>query len=186
MKKVLAWILLCVLLAGCTGSNNEMERVLSLRSSILSASGCEFDAKITADYGDKIHDFAMCCRCDGEGAVSFTVTAPETIHGITGIIDQQKGSLTFDDTALAFSLLADEQLSPASAPWVFVTALRSGYINSAGKEGELLRCSIDDSYDEDALNLDIWLNESDLPVRAEISYRGRRILSLAVENFHIL
>lgn len=186
MRKTLALILICAFLTGCSGSNDDMERILSLRAAVLAAPGCELDAVILADYGDKTQEFSVSCRSDAKGAVEFTVTAPETISGISGRIDDQKGSLTFDSKALAFSLLADEQLSPVSAPWVFLTALRGGYINSVGREGELLHCSIDDSYDEDALQLDVWLDASDLPVRAEIAYRGRRILSISVKSFRIL
>ena len=64
--------------------------------------------------------------------------------------------------------------------------MRSGYLTSAGMEGDLLRLTIDDSYEEDALTLDIWLNEQDIPIRAEILYDGRRILTLEIENFQIM
>ena len=49
----------------------------------------------------------------------------------------------------------------------------------------MLRLSIDDSYEEDALHMDIWLNAENVPVRGEILYDDRRILSLDVKNFAI-
>ena len=52
-------------------------------------------------------------------------------------------------------------------------------------EDELLRLSIDDSYDDDALRLDIWMQEL-TPVRAEILHDGMRILTLDVKDFQIL
>ena len=79
-----------------------------------------------------------------------------------------------------------DQLSPVSAPWVFLKTLRSGYLTAAGEDGELLRLTIDDSYEEDALRLDIWLDPNHQPNHADILYEGRRILSLQVENFQIL
>jgi hypothetical protein len=90
------------------------------------------------------------------------------------------------DKVIAFDLLADGQLSPVSAPWVFMKALRSGYLTSCGKEGEYLRLAVDDSYADDALHLDIWLGEGDLPVRAEILWQGSRVLSMEVGNFTFL
>ena len=42
---------------------------------------------------------------------------------------------------------------------------------------------IHDSYEEDSLQLDIWLDTEGLPVSAEILWQGRRILSLCVNNF---
>ena len=127
----------------------------------------------------------MDCTGDAQGNVTFRVRAPETISGISGKIDRQGGALTFDDTALYFNLLADEQLSPVSAPWVLMKALRGGYITSAGMEDGQLRVSVNDSYEEDALNLDVWLDDGDIPQRADICYAGKRILSLKLENVQI-
>lgn len=155
-----------------------------LRDKLLSHE-CSFDADITADYGDKLHEFSVTCRSDTQGNLSFSVIQPESIAGITGTIEQSGGKLTFDDTALHFELLADGQLAPVCAPWVLLKTLRSGYLTSAGAEGELLRLTIDDSYAEDALHVDIWLDETDVPVRGEILYDERRILSLDVKNFVI-
>ena len=185
MKKVLPLLLAVVLLTGCSRTPKEVERALALRTRLLQASTCAFDAEITADYGEILHVFRMNCTVDDQGGVSFRVTEPESIAGITGEISKQGGALTFDDTALFFNLLADEQLSPVSAPWVLMKALRGGYITSAGMEGGLLRLSVNDSYEEDALNLDVWLDSEDVPQRADICYAGKRILSLKLENVHI-
>jgi len=185
MKKAAVLVLCMVCLTGCSSSNAEIQRGMALRSKLLQAESCTFDADITADYGDELHTFSMSCKADVKGELTFTVIAPETIAGITGRIDEEGGKLTFDDVALHFELLADDQLSPVSAPWVFLKTLRSGYLTSAGMEDALLRLSIDDSYDEDALHLDIWLDEGDIPQRAEIVYDGKRILSLSVNNFVI-
>ena len=172
------------LLTGCSDASGQIDRGMALRDSLLS-SECSFDADITADYEDKIHTFSMSCQGDTLGNLTFSVTRPDTIAGITGTISDAGGKLTFDDTALHFDLMADDQLSPVSAPWIFLKTLRCGYLTSAAMEGELLRLSIDDSYAEDALHLDIWLEDSNMPVRAEILYDNRRILSLDVKNFAI-
>lgn len=182
MKKVLPLILAAILLTGCSNTPKEMEQALSLRGQLLKAASCTFDAEITADYGDILHVFRMSCASDGEGNLTFCVIEPESIAGITGKINRQGGALTFDDTALYFELLADEQLSPVSAPWVLMKALRGGYITSAGMEDGLLRVSVNDSYEENALNLDVWLGEGNLPEKADICYAGKRILSLKLEN----
>ena len=158
---------------------------MALRSRLLQASSCTFDAEITADYGEVIQTFAMNCAADPQGGVSFRVTGPKSIAGITGTLSKQGGALTFDETALYFNLLADEQLSPVSAPWVLVSALRGGYLTGAGMEDGLLRVSVNDSYEDDALNLDVWLDSSDIPKRADICYAGKRILSLKLENVQI-
>ena len=158
---------------------------MALRAKLLPAS-VSFDAEITADYGDAIHTFCVFCEGDNQGNLGFRVTSPETIADITGRIVSGEGKLTFRDTVLAFPLLAEDQLSPVSAPWVFYSTLRDGYLTSAGMEEDKLRLTIDDSYEEDALTVDIWLDAEDKPVRAEILYDGRRILTLRIENFTIV
>lgn len=182
MKKWALCLLLLAGLCGCSAESKELERGLALRTNLLKASGFSFDTEITADYGDKLHQFAMSCQSDHEGNVTFTVTAPETIAGITGRITEEGGLLTFEDVALHFELLTDEQLSPVSASWILVKTLRSGYLRSVGQEEAVLRLTMDDSYADDALMVDIWLDEQDLPQRAEILYDGRRILTLQVKN----
>ena len=159
---------------------------MELRSKLLQASRCSVDAQITADYGDKIHIFAMDCHGDSKGNLTFTVTEPDTISGITGILSEEGGKLTFDETALHFDLLAEQQISPVSAPWILLRTLRSGYMTSACAEEGRVRLSIDDSYEENPLRLDIWLNQENQPEYADILYDGRRILSLTVDHFEIL
>jgi len=186
MKRLVAFILLAVLLCGCAGQDGQMDRVLALRAKLLQGKGCSFDAVITADYGDQVQTFTLGCQADDKGTVSFEVCAPESIAGITGRIDAEGGKLTFDDQLLVFGLLADDQLSPVSSPWVFIKALRGGYITACGRDGDYLMASIDDSYDDDALQLDIWLDGDDVPIRAEILWKSRRFLSMEVKNFRIV
>ena len=185
MKK---WAVLVLLffLSGCSGVPEEMETAMELRSRLLQSSGCSFTAKITGDYGDKVHTFLMECQADAKGDISFTVTEPATISGITGKLSGKEGALTFGDTALCFELLADGQLSPVSAPWVLMNTLRSGAITAVGREDKELRLSVDDSYEDDPLRLDIWLDGDNLPKTADIFYDGRRILSVSLDTFRIL
>lgn len=183
------WALLAVmvfLLTGCSGEDAAVDRAMALRTHLMAGSGCCFQAEITADYGNKVCVFQVECESDRQGNVQFEVLEPEPICGISGKIDAQGGQLQFDDLALAFDLLADGQVSPVSAPWLMIKALQGGYVKSGGTDGELYRVTIDDSYDSDAMQVEVWLGDDNLPVRAEILYRNRRILSLVVSNYKIL
>ena len=181
MKKWAISLILVLFLTGCSAAT-ELERGMALRSSLLKAQAVTWDAEVTARYEDRSYTFGLNCRFDGQGNMAFTVTAPETISGIQGTVSQAGGDLRFADTALYFELLTDDQLSPITAPWILMKTLRSGYITSACEEDGLLRLSIDDSYEEDALKLDVWCSEEGLPVRGEILYDGLRILSMEVKN----
>lgn len=183
--KRLAVCLALLFLTGCSDSS-ELQEGMELRSRILQASECSFSVTVQADYGDSLSEFSMDCTGDGKGNVGFTVTAPESIAGISGTLSGSGGKLTFDGTALDFGYLADGELSAVSAPWIFLNTLRSGNILSACEEDGNVRLSVDDSYEADALRLDIWLEENGMPCKADILSSGRRILALTVKDFRIL
>ena len=185
MKKLAALMLICLTLTGCTKTRSMLDKAMTLRADLLACQSYSFDTVITADYGDQLHTFGMHCVGDNDGVVEFTVTAPETLMGITGTISGGEGHLTFDDKAVAFSLLADDQVTPTSAPWILMKTLMGGYITACNEEEKLLHLMINDSYAEDALELEIWLNGDVKPIQAEIGYDGRRILTMEIENFQI-
>ena len=182
MKRIVWIFLVLMLLAGCSDTSQQMDRVMTLRG-ILQQRNVAFDASVTADYGNKVHTFAMHCQADPQGNLKFTVTEPETIAGISGTVAKDSGRLTFDDKILAFDILADDLISPVSGPWVLLETLRGGYLTSCSQEGELLRVAIDDSYEENALHLEVWLDSQNIPRQCEIYWQGRRLLSMDVENF---
>lgn len=175
-----------VMLAGCAGESEEINRVMALRARLLGSEGCAFSAEITADYGDSVYTFAVHCKGDSQGNLEFQVMEPESICGISGTITAGVGALTFDDTAVEFPLLADDQVTPVSGPWIFLKTLLGGYLTSCADEGENLRATIRDSYEEEALQMDIWLNGEDMPIHGEIVYEGRRILTMEIDDFEIL
>lgn len=183
MKKIWLILLLLLTLCGCYGNNEGFDRAMELRTSLLNGKGCGFDADIRADFSDKTYEFSMNCQVDTHGDLFFTVQSPEYIQGITGVIQGQSGKLTFGDTALAFPLQGDGYLSPASGPWVMIRALRSGYVRSCATEGNLYRMTVDDSYNSDALMLDIWVDPQSGPVQVDIYEENRRIMTITVKNF---
>ena len=110
---------------------------------------------------------------------------PESISEISGRISALGGSLTFDNAVLGFPLMADNTLSPVSAPWILINSLRNGYMVSCGKEADGMRLCVNDSYEDDALMLDVWFDTYMTPHYAEISCQGRRILTVNIEKFEI-
>lgn len=184
MKRWIAMLLAIFLFTGCQADKHRLDPFLSLRSA-LQTKGCSFDAVITADYGDKTYSFRLACTAEKDGTVQFSVREPESIRDICGMISPEGGKLTFDDTALAFELLADGLLSPVSGPYILMKALLGGYIQSAGADGEYLRATIKDSYEDDAFTLDVWLDRDNVPVQADILWKNRRILTIRVEKFQL-
>ena len=180
MKCVLP--LLLVFLMGCAGPDPAMEAAMDLRSRCLSDSTVTFSAEIRADYITQSEEVALECAAAPHGTLSFRVLEPEDIADIRGTVRGSEGTVEFDDTILAFPLMADGRLSPLSGPWVVMKAIRSGCILAAGREGELVHVTIDDSYEDNALTVDIWLEDGALE-EAEIAWEGRRVLSMTFDDF---
>ena len=105
MKKVFGLLLaVAAMLCGCRSTDEYLQRAMELRAE-LTANTVRFDAQILADYGDVTYEFRLACVADPDGTLTFTVTEPETIAGITGKVDASGGKMTFDGTALALSLI---------------------------------------------------------------------------------
>lgn len=186
MKFAVILVLISCLILGCSSEDRQLDQAMDLRKSILDADSCSFHAVITADYGDEVYSFQMECDADSTGVLRFSVTDPETISGIAGQITGEEASLTFDNTVLAFPMLAEGQLTPVSAPWIFLNALRGGYLTGCSREEEGICIYIDDSYEENALHLEICTDENTVPVRAEIIWKDRRVLSMDIRNFALM
>ncbi len=188
VRAVCLWLGLVLLLAGCkAGGDSRMEDALAFRAQLLGGAGCSFAADITADYGDQVYSFSVACTTDPEGALSFVVTAPETIAGIAGTVSASGGKLTFEDTALDFGLLADGKVSPVTASYVMEQSWRTGYITAVGQDGDGLRLTVDSTFEENPLTVDTWLDpQKRIPIFAEVCYNGQRILTISVSEFQFL
>lgn len=187
MRRLLAMILgLCMLLVGCSPEEGGVESGMRLRDRMLACKSCEFTADLTVDFGENQYSFTLGCKAKNDGTVEFTVVSPETIAGISGRIDNRLGALSFDETVLAFPLIADGEIAPITAPWLFWKALLGGYIRAAGEDGQFMRLTIDDSFNGENVQVDIWLNENNDPVSAEIGLHGKVLLFLKISSFQIL
>ena len=180
MKKLLLPLILVLFFTGCGQGNTP--RGMSLRQRMNDSNGCAFTAEVRAYIGKEEYVFSMDCECGNSDAVTFTVTAPESLSGITGELSSGSGSLTFDGQALAFPMLAQGTMSPMSSVWVLLQALRGGYLTDEGKEG----LTIDETYQGVPLRLSVTLDNEDMPTFTEIFQDGERILSLALTNFRFL
>lgn len=180
MKRILPLFL--VFLLGCSGPDPAMEAALDLRSRCLASPNVRFRAEIRADYITGFEEFSLDCETSPDGAVSFRVASPEEIADICGTVRRDEGTVEFDGAVLAYPLMARERLSPLGGPWVVMKAIRSGCIIAAGQEGELIRITIDDSYAENALTVDVWLRDGQV-IQAEVAWEGLRCLVMTFDDF---
>ena len=185
MKRLLLSIICLLLLSGC-GHNSALENALQLRSDLLAASECTFDVSVSADFDNVTYTFDMSCKADRDGNIAFTTTKPESISGITGTISSDGGNLTFDESILAFEVLANDMISPVSSPWFFLTALRSGYLKACERTEEGIHVVANDTYEDKTFQVEIYTNKDMIPIHGEILWNGCRIVSLSITNFNIM
>ena len=186
MRSITAlFVCLVFILTGCADKNAPINNALKLRNEMESSNGCAFHTTVTADYGKKVYVFSMDCQTDKEGNLTFTVTMPDTIAGITGKISSAGGALTFDDQVLAFQTMADGLVTPVTAPWILVKTLKSGYLKGCAETDAGFEISADDSYADNALHVQIVVKEN-FPCSGEIFWNGRRVVTMTVEDFRYL
>lgn len=183
MKKCVLILVLAIVFCGCGSFDDDIDAAMRLRSDIIKADGCTIHATVTADYLENASQFSLACDFDKQGNMTFRVLRPETLAEITGTVTSAGGAITFDDQVLAFPLLAEGMISPISAPWVLMKSLRGGYIHACGKEQEGYTIILNDSYEEDALEVIVNTDMHGSPVFAEIIWQGRRVVSIQVDSF---
>lgn len=186
MKRIVVVLIMLSLLCGCKRTSGSMDRALNIRKAILESNKCTFSLQITADYVDEYYVFLLECETDNSGDIKFCVTEPKSISGITGKLSAMGGKLIFDEKVLLFPMMVEDQLSPVSAPWLLIKALRSGYIKGATEWNNGLQLQIDDSFDGENLQFLITTDANNLPNGTEVFWQGRRILAMKVENFRIV
>ena len=184
MRLLAIGLLLCIL-TGCA-SGHDLDTATDFRSKLIEAEQCTFETMITAYYADVVYQFHMDCSVDKNGKFSFTVISPESIRDITGQIFDGEAAFTFDDQIIAFPIMADGRLSPVSSPWFFYKSLYSGYLSGCQRNDHGYLLSIDDSFSEDPLHLQIQTDAQCIPVFAEIYYQQSRVVSLEIINFTLV
>ncbi len=182
MSRILSLILLLSLLTGCKGEESLLAQAIAFRGELISRGGCSFSAKITADYGEEVQQFSLQCEADENGQVYFCVAEPETLEGISGIMEGKNGLITYDGLQLAFPLLAYDQVSPVSATAFTVDCWLKEYILSAGMSDGIYRVSYEKKIHGNELLIDTYF-EKDIPISAELCYNGYRIIKIEIRNF---
>ena len=101
MRKLLLCALMMTLLTGCANAmvSEAEELALSIRGEYLAMDSCAVRASVTADYGQRVYQYEMAAAVNGEEIV-LTLSAPETVAGLTARITGEDSRLEFDGVSL--------------------------------------------------------------------------------------
>ena len=175
---------ICVLFTACGTESQTLSPAIEFRAALVRAGGCTFRAEVRADFGDTVASFCMDCDAEADGILRLTLTAPETLAGITATVTDAGGKITYDGMALDFGLMAGGNVIPAAAPALAVDCWIREYIASAGQEEERYRVTYEKDFDEKRLVVDTWF-ENGIPFYAEVCYNNQRILKLELSDFKL-
>lgn len=181
--------MIALLLAGCGRLEvSEAEQLaLEIRGEYLELERCSASLEITADYGQRVYQFKMDAQVQGEDAV-LTLTAPETVAGLTARWAGEAGTLEYDGVAVETGSLDPEGLDPVSAFPVLLEAARSGYMAACALEedGAVLRVDCGDPAGTPGQGTEttLWFDgETGALLRGEIRVDGFRVIGCACTAF---
>ena len=191
MRKLLFCVpMMILLLSACTGGaegNEAEELALQIRGEYLAMGSCAGQAAITADYGQRVYQYELAVAVDGE-ETTLTLSAPDTVAGITARVTGQDGQLEYDGLSVETGPLDPEGLSPVSAVPALLEGARSGYIVSCALEedGTLLRmdCGDPEGTPGTGSEVSLWFDASTHALsRGEISVDGFRAILCEFTDF---
>ena len=190
MRKLLLCVLMTIfLLAGCgkAGGNEAEELALTIRGEYLAMDSCALQASVTADYGQRVYQYEMAAAVCGEETI-LTLSAPETVAGLTARITGEDSLLEFDGVSVETGTLDSQGLTPVSALPALLEAARSGYITACALEedGTLLRMDCGDPAGAPGRGTEtvLWFDAGTHALRkGEISVDGFRAILCECSSF---
>ena len=182
MRKLLLCALMMTLLTGCGNAvvSEAEELALTIRGEYLAMDSCAVRASVTADYGQRVYQYEMAAAVNGEETI-LTLSAPETVAGLTARITGKDSRLEFDGVSVETGPLDEDGLTPVSALPALLEAARSGYIVSCTLEedGSLLRVDCGDPTTSPGSGTEIvlWFDTATHAlVKGEVSVDGFRAI----------
>lgn len=193
MRRTLSCVLMMtLLLTACGGERADSPEALAadIRGEYLSMQSWTARADITASYGETVFLFSLAASGEREGETVLTLTAPETIAGITARIRKGETLLEYDGAGLSLGALDDSGLTPVSALPAILSALAEGYMARCLWDGEapgrllLVQCRDPRAAEGEGTGFDLWLEpESHKLRRAEVSRGGVTVMTVDFTDF---
>ena len=187
-RRLICVLMTTLLLAGCGRAEVDKgeELALAIRGEYLAMDRCAAQASITADYGQRVYQYEMAVTVT-ESETTLSLTAPETVAGLTARLDGEESLLEFDGVSVETGPMDADGLTPVSAVPALLEAARTGYITSCAlEEGTLLRVDCGDPEGTPGAGAEtaLWFDVSTHAlVRGEISIDGFRVILCEFSDF---
>jgi len=188
-KRLLFLPMMLLLLTGCgggqEGKTGAEALAVAIRGEYMAMTAYSLQAKVNADYGQRVYDFTLSVTSDGE-ETTVVIQEPEMLAGVTARMDGDEGTLEYEDLSLETGFLDGESLSPVSALPTLVEAARTQYIDRCTLADGVLEVHCADP-EEDAgtgREVTLWFDaQTHALTGGEISQDGRRVITCEITEF---
>lgn len=190
MKKRLLFLpMMLLLLTGCgggqEGKTGAEALAVAIRGEYMAMTAYSLQAKVNADYGQRVYDFTLSVTSDGE-ETTVVIQEPEMLAGVTARIDGDEGTLEYEDLSLETGFLDGESLSPVSALPTLVEAARTQYIDRCTLADGVLEVHCADPEEDAGTGREVTLYfdaQTHALTGGEISQDGRRVITCEITEF---
>lgn len=181
-------IVMAFVFTACSGEDRAAEYAQEIRIKYLEADTISLTADITADYGESVYEFKVSFAAS-DGEYELEIIEPENIRGLRAKTKNGSMKLEYDGAELDTGTILSEGVSPVDALPLALEAWRSGYIIESiidELDGEAsIKTTIIVS-EKDDIELITWFSEeSFLPIRAEFSVAGQRVIMCGFSDVSI-
>lgn len=182
MKRQAAALLAAVLLGGCSAVKDPVERAEDIRTHYDEVETVTLDAEVTAELGERVSEYGLHCVWNGTQS-TLTVTAPESIAGITARVSEYGSVLTFDGAELETALPERTGQTPLDVLPCVLEELVHSEPEQLWEEEDTLVLRYESRTEEGVVAKEVACDAESLALRwAEIYFNDERVLKCAVSS----
>lgn len=185
-------ILVLLLLGACAaeGGSQAEQLALELRGAYLALEGCTASIEVTADYGQRVYQYAMDLSWQREGETVLTLTAPQEVAGVTARLREGETALEYDGVRVETGPLDTQGLSPLEGAPLLLETLQTGFLAECvledwdGVETLHLTSRDPERAPGDGREIQLWLDTgTGAPLRGEITWEGETVIQCVLTAF---
>lgn len=184
MKRIVA-LLLCLLLPLCVGCGKKSSAAADIQEQYSRIAAAQMEAEVIFHMPQEDRTFTLQCDFAPQKS-TVTVTAPETVKGVTATIGEDGVAVIYDGAVLSAG--RSEDVGPVNSLPFLLHTIGSGYLLEEGRETledtDCYRLTLDAALGDTPLTCTAWLEtETLLPRYAELAMEGTVVVSVELLAF---
>ena len=184
MKRLVA-LLLCLLLPLCGGCGRRSSAAADIQEQYSRIAAAQMEADVIFHTAQEDRSFTLQCAYTPQQS-TVTVTAPETVCGVTATVSAEELTIAYDGAVLSAG--KGGGFGPVNSLPCLLRAVGSGYLTEEGRETlegvDCRRLTLDTAVGDAPLVCTVWIDaQTLLPRYAEFASGGEVIVSARMLAF---